>query len=370
VDDRDLNRALLARQGLLERLDGDSVAGVLERIGAVQAQSWPAASVALWTRVEGFTPDALYAALEDGSVVTGLVHRGTVHLMSAREHPMYAGVLEASGNADPWRTKAELGPDAAKLRPEIAKAAKGEVLKAPDVAELAEAWVERHPGAIPEDELEKQRAVKWRTLLRGGDFVRVPSNGTWGTKAPDAVTGPPKAKATGRELDAVVLAHLRAFGPAAPDDIASWIGWRTGPVKEALERVSGDVEEVGGGRRKLFDVPGAPRPDGDTDAAPRYLAAFDSVILAYTPKHRTRLVPDGTFERIYNRANLQIRPSFLVDGFVAGTWSAEVKGKRAMLTASPFGRLPRGAKKALTDEGEALLAGVYPAATNRTVKVG
>jgi hypothetical protein len=366
MDDRELNRALLARQGQLERIDAP-LPDVLERIGAVQAQSWNAAAVALWTRVEGFEPARLYEALEDGSVVTGLVHRGTVHLMSAREHPLYAGVLEASGSADPWRTKAELGADAAKLRRDVAKAAKGKVLQAPDVAELAEAWVERHPGAIPDEELAEQRQVKWRTLLRGGDFLRVPAGGTWGSKAPDAVTGPQKAKATGKALDAVVLAHLRAFGPAGADDIGAGIGWKPPAVREALERLDGDLEEIPVGRRTLHDVPDGARPAGDTEAPTRFLAAFDSAILAYAPKRRGRLVPDGTFEKIYNRANLQIRPTFLLDGFVAGTWSAEVKGKKATLTLRPFKRLPRGAKGALTEEGEALLAGVHPKATNRSV---
>ena len=47
-----------------------------------------------------------------------------------------------------------------------------------------------------------------------------------------------------------------------------------------------------------------------------------------------------------------------------------MKGRKATLTFSPFARLPRGAKGALTDEGEALLAGVHPKATNRAVKQG
>jgi hypothetical protein len=70
MDDRELNRALLARQGLLERIDAP-LDEALERIGAVQAQSWPAAAVALWTRVADFTPERLYAALDDGALVTG-----------------------------------------------------------------------------------------------------------------------------------------------------------------------------------------------------------------------------------------------------------------------------------------------------------
>jgi hypothetical protein len=369
MDDRQLNRALLARQGLLERIDAP-LKTALERIGPVQAQSWPAAAVALWSRVQDFEPAQLYEALADGSLVTGLVHRGTVHLMSAREHPLYAGALEVSGNAEPWRTKAKRGKDAAKLRPAIAAAAKGRVLDAGQIAEIAEAWVAKHPDAIPEQELSKQRAVKWRTLLRGGDLVRVPADGTWGPKAPTAVTAAPARKASGEAVDAVVLSHLRAFGPAGADDIAAWLGWRTKQVGEALERLATDVSEITGGRRTLYDVPDGPRPGGDVEAPARLLAAFDSVILAYAPKRRSRLVPDGVFEHVYNRANLQIRPTFLLDGLVAGTWSTQVKGKKATLQLSPIGRLPRGARAALTAEGEALLAAVHPTATNRSVTVG
>ena len=369
IGDRALNRALQARQGLLERIDAP-LPDALERIGAVQAQSWPAVAVALWSRVAGFTPDALYAALEDGSVLTGLVHRGTVHLMSAREQPMYAGVLEVAGGADPWRTTAQRGKDADGLRPAVRDAAKGKVLTAKEIAEIAEDWVASHPGAIPEEELEAQRKVGWRTLLRGGDFIRVPASGTWGSKAPDAVTAPPKPRAKD-PLEAAVVAHLRAFGLAGADDAAAWLGCKVGPVREAIERRSGDLVELQGeGRRALYDVKEGPRPEPDTEAPVRFLAAFDSVILAYAPKRRSRLIPEGRFEVIYNRANLQIRPTFLVDGLVAGIWSAQVKGRKATIEISPFARLPRGAKGALTEEAEALLAGVYPAAKTRAVEFG
>jgi hypothetical protein len=48
----------------------------------------------------------------------------------------------------------------------------------------------------------------------------------------------------------------------------------------------------------------------------------------------------------------------------------QVKGRRAALELTPFSRLPKGAKAALEAEAEALLAGVHPAATNRSVSVG
>ena len=49
----ELNRALLARQMLLER-SRSSLPKALERIGGIQAQYAPSMYVGLWTRLEGF----------------------------------------------------------------------------------------------------------------------------------------------------------------------------------------------------------------------------------------------------------------------------------------------------------------------------
>ena len=96
-----LNRALLARQGLLDRMRAPVVEAV-EAIGAVQAQHWPAPRAALWTRVEGFDDAELWEALDRRELVAGTLLRGTIHLASAREHPAYAAVAEAVGALD-WR---------------------------------------------------------------------------------------------------------------------------------------------------------------------------------------------------------------------------------------------------------------------------
>ena len=123
-----LNRALLARQGLLERLDAPLVEAV-EAIGALQAQHWPAPPVALWSRLTGFAPADLYAALERGDLVTGTLLRTTLHLVSAREHAAYAAV---AGEVADWRrSKAEASADAQRL---------------PDAAVLDDQRRHRDPG--------------------------------------------------------------------------------------------------------------------------------------------------------------------------------------------------------------------------------
>ncbi len=125
------------------------------------------------------------------------------------------------------------------------------------------------------------------------------------------------------------------------------------PVRAALQRLESELasfeDEEG---RALYDLPEAPRPDPQTPAPPRLLAAFDSVLLAYAVKHRARILSEAHREAIYERANLRIRPSFLIDVLVAGTWSVQVRRREAILTLTPLERLARSARAALTAEAE------------------
>jgi Winged helix DNA-binding domain len=356
---RELNRALLARQGLLEPIDAPLVDAV-EAVGAVQAQHWPAVPVALWTRVAGFEPAGLFEALERGELVAGSLIRNTLHLVSAREHPAYAAVTAESG-ADTWqRTKAEPGPEVETLRKELLEYC-ATPRSGDEIAGFVEAWVGEHPDALDAGEVDHQRKVKWRPFLRWSSLVRVPADGRWGAKAPSALLAAPTGSAKDA-LEQVVRRHLRAFGPAGAEDVAGWIGWRTPPVRGALERLEGleRLEDEDG--RTLYDLPDAPRPDGDADAPPRLLAAFDSALLAYAPKHRARILPPEYRDEVYERANLRIRPSFLVDGLVAGTWSSEVRRREAVVKLKPLRKLARGARAALAEEAERLARAVHPAA--------
>jgi hypothetical protein len=367
-----LNRALLARQGLLERLDLPLVDAV-EAVGALQAQYWPAPPAALWSRVAGFEPEGLYAALDDGALVTGTLLRATLHLVSAREHPAYAAVAaEAAGHH--WRrTDDEPGAEIAQLLTKLRAYASRTPRDGEEIGAFVEEWLAEHPKALSAAEAARQRELKWRPFQRWSGLVRAPADGEWGTKAPSALLAAPRPRGAlkgDKALDEVVRRHLRAFGPAGPDDVAGWIGWRTPPVREAFERLGGDLERLEDeDGRVLYDLPGAPRPDPETPAPPRLLAAFDSVLLAYAAKRRARILPDRHRDAVYERRNLQIRPSYLVDGLVAGTWSVEVKRREATLTLRPLERLARATRSALVDEAEGLVRALHPQAKGHAVLV-
>lgn len=63
LSERELNRALLARQLLLERASVP-IPRAIERVGGLQTQYAPSAYVGLWSRLEGFARDDLTQALE------------------------------------------------------------------------------------------------------------------------------------------------------------------------------------------------------------------------------------------------------------------------------------------------------------------
>ena len=89
---RELNRALLARQLLLERVSLP-IPRVLERIGGIQNQYAPNGYIRLWSSVEGFERDDLTRALERRSVIQGTLMRETIHLVSRRDYPLFAGLI-------------------------------------------------------------------------------------------------------------------------------------------------------------------------------------------------------------------------------------------------------------------------------------
>src|SRR3954447_20190192 len=187
LGDAQLNRALLARQGLLERMEVPLVDAV-EAIGAVQAQHWPAPRAALWTRVAGVEAADVYGALDGRELVTGSLLRGTIHLVSAREHPAYAAVAEASGALDWRRVDTSGAPSAVQLELPAAVAAHcAEPRSADELGAGAEAWVQDHPGALSEGELARQREYAWRPVRATAAFVRAPASGGLRARTP----GPP-----------------------------------------------------------------------------------------------------------------------------------------------------------------------------------
>jgi hypothetical protein len=101
--------------------------------------------------------------------------------------------------------------------------------------------------------------------------------------------------------------------------------------------------------RELLDVPRAPLSDPGTPAPVRFLPKWDNVLLAFAD--RTRVLPEAYRKRVIG-VNGDVAQTFLVDGFVAGTWSMD--GGR--ITIDPFAPLSRATRAELAEEADRLQA--------------
>ncbi len=375
LTDRRLGRATLARQGLLERHSGDIVE-VVEQVGAIQSQQWSAVAVSLAARSAKFTPDELYAALADGALVTGTLLRRTLHLCSRADHPSYALVADSTGANQWWRTTPPPGRGADALRRDLLSYTGSMPRTVEETSAFIEAWLDERPAVLSDAELEQQRAYGWRPYRSGSDFTRAPADGRWGPRTPAGFLAAPEPpsllKAPDRDaaLGDVVRRHLRAFGPAGAEDVAAWTGVGVGAVREVLNRHRRHlVTYEGPDGRRLHDVRGMPLPDEDTPAPVRLLPWFDGTLLGFAPTRRSRVLDDEHRSAVYLRANLQVRPTFLVDGRIAGTWSVQVASRESVLTLEPFARLTKRVRADLVGEAEPVVRLLAPASRSHAVTV-
>ena len=95
---RQLNRALLARQMLLERQKVTPLAAI-ERLVGMQAQVPRPPFGGLWTRLQRFEREDLLRLVRDKKAVRATAMRGTIHLLTAGDYrllrPALAPILEA-----------------------------------------------------------------------------------------------------------------------------------------------------------------------------------------------------------------------------------------------------------------------------------
>src|SRR2546423_2868798 len=230
---RELNRALLARQLLLERRKL-GVQQAVERICAVQAQ-WPQSPyIGLWTRLIGFRKEQLTRALAQNRVVKSQLFRITLHITSARDYPYFAAVwCPAARDRTPGVTKAKLA--------ELTRRVRAAAVQGPVTQEQVEALAAAEMGGF-----------RWRTRTLT-PLVHLPPGGTWShygrteLRAMEVVLGvelPPHAEGAER----LVPSYLAAFGPATQEDTLRFARVRVGAIPPP--------PEPGGPRR----VPAEPGP--------------------------------------------------------------------------------------------------------------
>lgn len=342
----DLNRALLARQLLLERSKLPLVRAI-ERVGGIQAQYAPSSYIGLWSRLERFGLRDLTRALEQRRIVQGTLLRSTIHLVSAGDYWAFALGSRSARQAGWLRadrkrlSSADLEAAATDVRATLA----GRIGDRTELLELARRRDPERPTHL------------WNGLSAWVELVRAPPSGTWERRRADLYAlaeewiGPPST--TPEEGTAILLGrYLGGFGPARLADAANWAGLSVGDLEPAAERLTlrrfRDAEG-----RELVDLPRAPLPGASARAPVRFLPTWDATLLVHA--RGTQILPEDYRPLVFDTKTPHSTPTFLVEGAVAGTWKVERSGKKATLALEPFEPLPTAAKNELRDEAGRLV---------------
>jgi Winged helix DNA-binding domain len=332
---RALNRALLARQMLLEPAPL-TIPGALERMGGLQAQYAPAMYVGLRTRLASFERDELTELLERRRVVQGTLLRTTIHLVSKRDYWPFALGVRRTRRA--WYLRARKD------------------VTAEEIAGLANKLRAALAGG-PMRRTEIEKLIGPRRLDGVGlwlDLVRVPPSGTWERRRADLYglaeewVGPERATEA-EAHDMLVRRYLGGFGPSTRSEIADWAGLPVTTVAAVLNEMALRRFRAEDGA-ELVDLPWAPLPDAETPAPVRLLPVWDATLLVHA--RRTGLLPEEFRPRIFSSRTPHSFNTFLVNGVVAGTWRHE----DGRIGFDEFVPQPASVRRALRAEADRIMA--------------
>jgi hypothetical protein len=355
---RELNRATLARQMLLER-EALSVTSAIERLAGMQAQLAASPYVGLWTRLRDFKREDLAREIEKRKVVKATFIRATLHLCTAEDYLRFRTALQplligASGEIVRRR-----GGDFDLDR--VLKVARKFIGEKPRTfAEISEMLARLMPDV---DVGAMRYSVRTHIPL-----VQVPVDSGWSySNKPEFTLAEEwigRKSSPKDNLPELVERYLAAFGPASVTDAQTWLGMK---LKDAFEKLRPELQVYRGeGRVELFDLPGARLPAEEVPAPVRFLPEYDNLLLSHS--NRTRVIAEEHRSKVF-LPGLRVAATILVDGFVHGTWKIEKSRSAATLVIEPFGKLAKKDRAALVEEGERLLEFVEADAKSREVRI-
>ncbi len=324
---RQLNRATLARQMLLER-SGVTALDAIRFLVGLQAQEPPDPYIGLSARLAGFDTKELETLILDRQVVRLVVQRGTVHAVTADDclllrplaqpiltqqlhsHSDYRGRFEGVELDDVMAYAHDVLSEQPRTTRQLREA-------------IGERFPQHHAAAL---------AFACRNLL---PFIQVPPRGLWAT--PGQVVGTTAEAWIGRPVEAnpsvddVMMRYVAAFGPATVQDAATWSRY-TG-LREVFDRLRPRLRTfLDDDGREYFDVPDGPLPDEDTPAPVRFLPQFDNLLLSHAD--RSRFTAGGDYSEIWMNTT-GFLGNVLVDGMLVGMWRFDQPTRIVQKATSP-----------------------------------
>lgn len=317
-----------------------SVAGVVKELCGLQAQDARAATLGVRVRGAGLVAsDVEQARVQERSVVRTWGQRGTLHLLATEDLgwllPLFGPVFVAGDR----RRRAELGLDEETCSRAIRAlcevlARQGPLSRDELVEQLAAHGIPLEGQARPH---LLSRAALEGIICFGPDYGTEPTYVLLSDWIDQEQRGRPLAEdAAYAEL---ARRYLKAYGPAAPEDLAAWSGLPASKLRRGWQQISDELLEV-----KITGLPAwmlktrAAWLDEPLTHAPvvRLLPSFDTYLLGYRSRE---LVVAAQFARRINAGGGILHPTLLLDGRAVGIWKGKRQKNYLEVIVEPFEQL-------------------------------
>ncbi|MDQ6693882.1 MAG: winged helix DNA-binding domain-containing protein [Chloroflexota bacterium] len=362
-----VNAWRLAQHGLSPRLKRQDFVEAVTRTGGIQAQVMSAAELAVWARVDGLTREDVQSALwKDRALVKTWAMRGTLHLISAGELPLYVAARSVNDNRG-WGHYAYFGLTAAQY--DAFLAAVPQVLSSePMTREQFTTAVAAH---LEDPELGRiLLASSWGSLFKPsafrGDLCFGPSQGRNVTFVNPGRWINLQAEQNGQPvephlaLQEIARRYLKAYGPAKPEDFALW-WWGGGGISQArkvFKSLEDEMEEVDveGWRGLALRATIESMEESEVSGSVNLLPLFDAYVLG-TGRNIEPILPRAYKNQVF-RPQGWITAVVLVDGYMKGVWDYTTERAQRVLKVRMFSTTPPAAlvREGIEAEAERLAA--------------
>lgn len=330
----------MLQHGLFPRLNTRNVIEVVRRTGGIQAQVMSAAELAMCTRVEGLSSQEVRSALwQDRTLIKTWAMRGTLHLLSATELPLYVAARD-------WHTTpawsnyfAEFGLTTPAHQQSFLSAIPYVLEQGPLTRQQLADAVAKHTGFAQARDFILSES--WGSPLKPsayrGDLCFGPGQGQNVTFVnPKTWIGTWQSIEPEQACKHIARQYLQAYGPATPLDFARWWGGTITQAKKLFASMSHELEEVEVEGWRAFALCSTLEPMQRLEASEtlHFLPLFD----AYTIGIPRDLEPilSQVHKSLVFRPQGWISAVVLINGSMQGVWRSTTRRSQTLVKLHLF----------------------------------
>lgn len=330
----------LSQHGLAPRLNREDFVKIVTRTGGIQAQVMSAAELALFTRVEGLSPQDVRTALwQDRALIKTWAMRGTLHLLSANELPLYIAARDWHATSAWFNYFAEFGLTTLAQQEAFLSAIPHVLEQGPLTRQqLADAVAKQTGVAQVRDFII---SANWGSPLKPsayrGDLCFGPGQGQNVTFVnPKTWLGSWQPIEKEQARKEIARLYLRTYGPATSENFAHWWGETKTLAKKLFQLMGDELEEVDVEGWRAFALRETLRPMQSLaeSEAIHFLPLFDVYTLGLGRGIEPLL--SQAYKNLVFRPQGWISAVVLVNGSIQGVWQHTMRRSHTAVNVRLF----------------------------------